>query len=120
MERPAVIMRGHETIAGLKFGRPGHESGLLSRYTVFRTMRGSVVVLQDKVTGERIQLSMRDLDEEMLETEAGFVEALERLLMAKRCISCGVELEGEQFGICPTCHDERRDVLLDLHDVLRR
>lgn len=120
MERPAVIRDGHQTVPGLKFGRPGAEPGLLSRYTVFRTMQGAVLVLQDKVTGERLQLSMRDLDGEMIETEAGFVEAVERLLMAKRCISCGVELEGEQFGLCPSCHVERQDVLLNLHDVLRR
>jgi len=120
MERPEVIVGGHETIAGLKFRRSGAEPGLLSRYTVFRTMRGESLVLQDKQTGERLQLSTRDLDGEMIETEAGFVEAIEHLLMAKRCISCSTELVEGEFGLCGTCHAERRDALVGLHSDLRR
>lgn len=120
MERPAVIRDGRQTVPGLKIGGPGAEPGLLSRYTVFRAMRGEVLILQDKQTGDRLKLSMRDLDGEMLETEAGFVEAIERLLMAKRCISCSVELVEGEFGLCGSCHANRRDALIGLHADLRR
>ena len=71
MERPAVIGDGHQTIPGLKFGRSGAEPGLLSRYTVFRTMHGAVLVLQDKETGERLTPSVAPRDPKRRRVEAG-------------------------------------------------
>jgi hypothetical protein len=99
-----------ELLAGGSSGASILSEFRMSRYSSFDGILFHV--LRHKELQVEVRIPATDVDQLQVGLGLGFIEAVERLLLGARCMSCWADLLDGQVGLCGSCFSERLEAVL--------